>query len=85
MSINKGILGENAIQKLKEKFLISNIFFRNGPMFLGNELHLKIYQSYIDAKLQVDWIIFAFVIVRRGKRQFYQKLLFCTIQMKIIS
>ena len=73
MSINKAILGENAIQKLKKKFLMLDIFFRNRPIFLGNKLDLKIHQSYIYAKFQDDRIICAFVIVRRQKRTIFQK------------
>ena len=73
MSIYKAILGGNAIQKLKKKFLMLDIYFRNRPIFLGNELDLKIYKSYIVAKFQDDWIIFAFVIVRQRKPKFYQK------------
>ena len=48
-------------------------FFRNGPFFLGNELDLKIYKSYICAKLQNDWINFALVIERQRKPKFFQK------------
>ena len=40
--------------------------------FLGNELDLKIYKSYICAKFQDDWIILALVIVRQRKRKFVQ-------------
>ena len=34
---------------------------------MANELDLKIYKSYICAKFQDDWIIFALVIVRQPK------------------
>ena len=73
MSINQVFSEETRFKNFLKIFLISNIFFRNGPIFWGTELDLKIYKSYICAKFQDDWIIFAFVIVRQRKGKFFQK------------
>ena len=49
-SINRVSSKKTRYEKVLKKFLISNIVGRNRPIFLGNELVLMIYKSYICAK-----------------------------------
>ena len=71
-SINQVLSEKTRFKNFFQKFLTSNIFFRNGPSLLGNEVDLKIYKSYICAKFQDNWIIFLLLSCDNENANFFQ-------------